>query len=946
MATKFEQNNRYPRGSEWRRWDLHIHTKGTNKRDQFTSTTFDDFCVDLFTKALVNEIAVIGITDYFSIENYHKVVSFVSNIDTNTNFNEKQKKQIKEILILPNVELRMIPVTDRGRLINIHCIFNNDSGFLTSLENIFFSSIKYSTSSGKYSMNRQGLLDFGKSLDSSLSDDEAYKKGVDNFVISHGDLQKILDENPSFKDNTVIIVSNSSCDGASALQQHYDFFEDTDPGSLEALRKSIYSLSSCIFSGNPEDKKYFLGQKIDTSEKVIEKCGSVKPCIHGSDAHTEGELFLPSENRYCWIKADPTFEGLKQIIYEPEDRVSVQETKPEQKEDYQIIDKVKFSDDKFTTDFITLSQNLTAIIGGRSTGKSILLRNIAQTIDPIQVSRRLSEVNLRDYSIPVRGFQVVWRDEQEYEKNRQEENFKKIIYIPQSYLNRLVDKKEDKTAIDDIIRDILEQESETRLSFEKLENKQRDIEKKLSNAVNEVFFLEKDILDLTNQIRSVGDKKGIDKEIKKIKLEIEKIKNDAGMSKAEILEYNKLHLEIKKISAEKEKIKLDILGLNAISEIPIFNDIDFSELSLELAESLLKKYDQVVEKITGNWWAEIDILMKELKKKHSELDEKYKLLNIQIIPLIEKVKASTILSKKVENLKDEESKLEQIIKSEGDLKKKEKNYKQLINEIADSHSEFYKNIFSVKSEILKQTVISGEISFDIIIEFKLESFKRDFVELCNLKTIGQFESGLLNDYKFQGVEQFKNDVLKIVMGILSNLLILKSGFSREEVIRKLLQNWFIFDYKIKQNGDEISTMSPGKKSFVLLKLLIELDRSKCPILLDQPEDDLDNRSIYNDLVKFIVNKKKFRQIIIATHNPNLVVGADSECVIVANQGGDQTKNKIFPFEYVSGSLENTFLDKAEERVLYSRGIQEHVCDILEGGRTAFEQRKKKYNIKN
>jgi len=50
-------------GSVWRRWDLHIHTKGTAKNDQFTSVTFDDFCVTLFKEALNKEIAVIGITD-------------------------------------------------------------------------------------------------------------------------------------------------------------------------------------------------------------------------------------------------------------------------------------------------------------------------------------------------------------------------------------------------------------------------------------------------------------------------------------------------------------------------------------------------------------------------------------------------------------------------------------------------------------------------------------------------------------------------------------------------------------------------------------------------------------------------------------------------------------------------------------------------------------------
>ena len=71
-------------------------------------------------------------------------------------------------------------------------------------------------------------------------------------------------------------------------------------------------------------------------------------------------------------------------------------------------------------------------------------------------------------------------------------------------------------------------------------------------------------------------------------------------------------------------------------------------------------------------------------------------------------------------------------------------------------------------------------------------------------------------------------------------------------------------------------------------------------MLDQPEDDLDNRSIYYDLVSFIKKKKKERQIIIVTHNPNLVVGADSEEVLVANQHGKKSKNMSKKFEYVSG----------------------------------------------
>jgi ABC-type cobalamin/Fe3+-siderophores transport system ATPase subunit len=126
---------------------------------------------------------------------------------------------------------------------------------------------------------------------------------------------------------------------------------------------------------------------------------------------------------------------------------------------------------------------------------------------------------------------------------------------------------------------------------------------------------------------------------------------------------------------------------------------------------------------------------------------------------------------------------------------------------------------------------------------------------------------------------------------------------------------------------------------------VDLDNSKCPILIDQPEDDLDNRSIYYQVVQFLRKKKSERQIIIATHNPNLVLGADAELVIVANQEGKKTKNKTSPFEYVSGAIEHTFpeVDTIEE-VLYKRGTQEHICDVLEGGKEAFNKRKNKYSF--
>ena len=117
-------------------------------------------------------------------------------------------------------------------------------------------------------------------------------------------------------------------------------------------------------------------------------------------------------------------------------------------------------------------------------------------------------------------------------------------------------------------------------------------------------------------------------------------------------------------------------------------------------------------------------------------------------------------------------------------------------------------------------------------------------------------------------------------------------------------------------------------------------------MIDQPEDNLDNRAIYKELVMYIRKKKLERQIILVTHNPNIVVGANAENVIVANQNGVKTPNADgVKFQYVNGSLENSFrIDDFCEPILNTMGIREHVCEILEGGEEAFRKRESKYGF--
>lgn len=162
----------------------------------------------------------------------------------------------------------------------------------------------------------------------------------------------------------------------------------------------------------------------------------------------------------------------------------------------------------------------------------------------------------------------------------------------------------------------------------------------------------------------------------------------------------------------------------------------------------------------------------------------------------------------------------------------------------------------------------------------------------------------------------------------------------------MLDDNFSIDFEIFEKDESIFKMSPGKKGLILLYLILHLSNASYPILIDQPEDNLDNRTVYKELKDFIKSKKIERQIIIVTHNANLVVPTDSENVIVANQSGqDQGKdNDTYKFEYVSGSLENSFINKATTGILNSMGIREHVCEILEGGEDAFKERELRYSL--
>lgn len=182
-------------------------------------------------------------------------------------------------------------------------IFNPD--IISSIESRFFSKINFRYSSTTFSASHSELIRLGNTIDSSLEGLAAYKKGIEQFVPSFDKIQEVFLNDRELRDNTIIFVSNSSTDGVSGAVNHSDYLDGFQGDSqLKAFRQSIYKFVDGIFSATPSDIKYFLGKKSNCPVEVVAKeCGSLKPCVHGSDAHKNEEIFEPDQQKYCWIKA-------------------------------------------------------------------------------------------------------------------------------------------------------------------------------------------------------------------------------------------------------------------------------------------------------------------------------------------------------------------------------------------------------------------------------------------------------------------------------------------------------------------------------------------------------------------------------------------------------------------------------------------------------------------
>lgn len=364
-------SNSYSRGSEWRKWDLHIHSSLSALSNQFPRLPNGEPDWDAYVKKLESlaDILVVGITDYFTIEGYRKVCEF------------RKQGRLKNIpLVLPNIEFRLdkiITTSEGNRRLNYHVIFS-DGVSPEEIEEHFLQELKFCFEGDpqrtdlSWSVRRPNLELLGKRLKeehSRFADGRSdFEIGCTNATVDHSKIKEVLENKERiFKGKYLIVLA----------EEHLSLLDWDD--QAHDTRKLLLQGADTIFSSNQRTIRWARGEGDLSPEQFRREFKSLKPCLHGSDAHCLDDIGRPAESHYCWIKAEPTFEGLKQVLYEPRERIFIGDQPPRLKNDYQIIESIQVTSapDWFALGEIPLNQDLVAIIGPRGSGKSALAEMLA-----------------------------------------------------------------------------------------------------------------------------------------------------------------------------------------------------------------------------------------------------------------------------------------------------------------------------------------------------------------------------------------------------------------------------------------------------------------------------------------------------------------------------------------------------------------------------------------
>lgn len=994
-------NQRDPRGSVWRKWDFQIHTPESHLNNSF-GTDWDAYVQGLFRAAIAKNLAAIAITDYFTIDGYKKLKEqYLDNAEKlNSLFNQKEIDALKSITVLANVEFRLRNIVNDSR-VNAHVIFSDqvpirdiEENFLHDLD--FTDEAQPQTTARKRKLKVENLRELGARLQEEQPEFQGRSTlftGMMNAVVDDDQIMQVLSDS-RFKDKFLFCV---------VADEDLPKMKWTSQAHLS--RKVLIQRSDALFSANPSTRKWALGQEPYTEgeDGFVREFVTLKPCLHGSDAHGYAEIGHPCAKRgkkdhvcdsarpdicdlrYCWVKSDTTFEGLRQTLLEPADRVFIGPSAPDFHDQARVISSITLSDGQgwFEGAEIPLNAGMVSIIGQKGSGKSALADLTAYAAgswmdDDSSCFLHRADPHLNGMKISLR-----WADGRVQEEVVDDgySNDGSVKYLSQDYVERICARdgvtRELVREIESVIFNYIDPvETMNASDFSELRSL------KTSSVVDEGERLKGEIEAIIREeftrrdlVGKLGEKK--DREMALTTERdglIKQIPPAASPEEAKLLkdlqEKRDALSKVQQAAATEKQNLQRLVDLRKRAEA--FNaqiDRYFEDIKPALKEAGISEADWIAFKPTFT-----QDFRKPLQERKATIDAKVaaleggdppesntiKKLNAEIGELSKKETADKARQDRTKQIQTRIATLNaEILRVQAEIKNIEEVERPRLAGVKvrrlDAYQAYFVNL-ALEKEVLEslyepirerlneRALLKGRdvefaIRWSVDIQRWLERSEALFDQRRTLP-YGSFSALASAARKTLLPAWISGDPAKI-RAALDEFMepfrdrkpeeYLRSNVGLRDLLVWLFEvDHITLDYGLKFNGSDLESLSPGTKGIVLLILYLGMDvNDSRPLIVDQPDENLDNESIYNLLTPYFRLAKSRRQVIVITHNPNLVVNSDSEQVIIAS--GDKQENGFPRIQYTSGALENP-------------EIRQQVCNILEGGNDAFLRRERRYAI--
>lgn len=985
------------RGSEWHRWEPHIHAPGTILNNQFgPSDPWNTYLTTI--EGLTPEVNAIAITDYYVTDTYEEVLK------------RKAAGRLPGVsLVFPNIELRLDVAAKTG-FVNIHLLVSpEDPDHLSQVKRIL-KRLQFQAFNDCFDCTREELIKLGKRAESTIADDgAALRHGATQFKVNFNQLRKVIDGSEWAKENILIAVAGGTSDGTSGVRQAAD----------ATVRQEIEKFAHIIFSSSPAQREFWIGQRGVSVEELRSRYDGCKPCLHGSDSHDQQSVGQPNDNRFSWIKGALEFDALRQACIDPEGRAYVGEQPPSSAMPSQVISHVRIGDAEWaTTPDIPLNSGLVAIIGARGSGKTALADVIAAGCDAITPAGWDADGNISP-SFLVRARKLIghatatltWGGGASVTRALDGSDagghlsFPRARYLSQQFVEELCSAKGVSDGlVDEIERVIFESHSrddrEWALDFAELREQQtarfQQAREREAQSIADISDgiateLEKESL-VAALVTQVAQKKKLiagytaDRAKLVVKGTIAQVARHAQISEAA----QKLRNQIQSYGNQRRTfvaLQDEVASMRATGAPEMLRQAQARHRNSGLDakqwdEFLLIYKGNVDESLTAYIaWAD-----REVKKLNGlppvPGDPNVALIpdgvDLATIPLavidaeITRLEALFGADKVVreqyaaltKRIAQENSALQTLEARLTDAQRASGRRKVLQIERDDAYGRVFDAIIGEQNALAglyaplmaRLSASSGTLKkLGFVVRRTADvqgwgSFAEE--ELLDRRRTGPFhgrgslvavatealkaawETGSAADVQ-SAMTAFIGKYLK---DLLAHAPYASTQHSEYRAWLKQFAHWLFgtehiaVRYEISYDGVDISKLSPGTRGIVLLLLYLALDDSDDrPLIIDQPEENLDPKSVFDELVPLFIAAKAKRQVIMVTHNANLVINTDADQIIVAEAGPHPTGG-LPPIGYVAGGLESSAIRKA-------------VCDILEGGEAAFRERARRLRVR-